>query len=167
MNTTNSFSIKALNYILITLISFGFVGNFFIFRIYSTLRKYSISTYFRAVAIFDSLMLVNGIIYFLYINFNFDLSILNIVTCKLRDYLVYVHGAISPWIVVIISVDRFMSIRFPRRFPLIFKLKFQMCVISAIVCFCYIFYIPMIWGSFIVEGKNNFYLLKIIVNKTL
>ena len=160
MTPTYTFSVKIVNYLLLTLVCFGFIGNFFIFQIYSntSLRKYSISIYFRAIAIFDSLMLVNAIIYFLYINFNVDVAILNIVTCKLREYFVYVNGSISPWIVVVVSIDRFMSIRFPRRFPLIFKFKFQICVILSIVVFSYIFYSPIIWESILVEGLIKFFI---------
>lgn len=154
MSSSEAVLIDVLHYLFINIILLGFVGNFLSFKIYSTiaLRKHTISIYFRVIAIVDSIMLLSGFLYFLEQKYDFNLSRLNQFLCKFRNYTFDAIGPVSPWLMVVVSFDRFISIGFPRRFPIFFKFYFQVTVICVIFVFNIAFYTPMIWTSSLVEG---------------
>jgi hypothetical protein len=156
-STTKDYILDGLNYSLITLIVFGLIGNFLTLKIYSTqrLRKLSISVYFRTISIIDTLMIINAFIFFLKQKFNYNVALVNDFFCKTVDYFSYATGPISPWIMVVISIDRFFNIAHPKKFPFLFKTKFQMTAICLIVVFNYVFYSFIIWNTYLVVASTN------------
>lgn len=152
MNIEND--LRILNYIYIgsiIIIIFGLVGNFFVAMVYSTrsLRKFSITTYYLFISFFDTLPLVD---YFLnhYLKYQhyYDITILSDFMCKTFGfYFSYSIGPISHWLLVMVSLDRFFSVYFIHRFPIIYKLKFQLSVIAFIIVFNIFSYSPLIWKS--------------------
>jgi len=98
-------------------------------------------------------MLINALSYLISEEFNLNLPILNDFFCKFQSYLTYANGPISPWLMVVLSFDRFMSIAFPKRFNFLFQFKFQVFIIGAVVAFNYIYYSFMIWNTVLVAGK--------------
>lgn len=138
---------ELLNYIMISSIIFGLAGNFICFRIFhkSKLQKYPISVYIRAISIFDSLMLIHGTFFFFFQNYGLAIQSVNGVFCKLKTYLLYAIGPISPWLMVVVSLDRFINIAFPKRFLFLHKFKTQIAVIIFIVAYNFIFYLLITW----------------------
>lgn len=136
----------------IFIISIGLVGNFFVAMVYSSqsLRKFSMSTYFLFISFFDTLPLVDYFLIYLRDERNVDIAITSNFWCKLKSYTTFTIGAISPWLMVLVSLDRFFSIYFIRMFPIFDKLKFQLSLIAAIVMFNGIFYLQWMWSSHLV-----------------
>lgn len=143
-----------LHFLMINIIVFGLMGNFMCFRIFhlSSLRKHHISVFFRTIAVIDSFMLVNACFLFVYQKFDVNLANLNVVFCKFKSYLVYANGPTSPWLMVVISFDRFISIRFPKRFSYIFTIKFQALIIFFLFVFNYSYYAFIIFNTFLETG---------------
>ena len=137
------------NYSMLNFIIFGAIGNFMCFRIFTLtkLNKYPISIYFRAISIFDSVMLIHGVHFYIRDNSTFNMKYVDSILCKMWPYFLYAIGPISGWLMVIVSLDRFLSIMFPRRFPLIHKSSFQLAIIFSIVVCNYVLYSSMIWRS--------------------
>ena len=146
-------------YFLIFSIILGAFGNLLNFIIFtssaSRMRKHSMSIYFRTIAIFDTIMLVETSLYFVHEMFNYDIAQLNGFFCKTSMYFLYSTGAISPWLMVIVSVDRFLSIRFGRRFSLIFKTSFKISIICGIVVYCYLLYSFTTWNTELISYLDS------------
>jgi hypothetical protein len=155
---SNKIYIEVLDYLLLNVAVLGFIGNFLSYKVYSTspsLQKHPISIFFRVIPIFDSIMLANSFTYVLSHKFSFSFSRTTDMLCKVKSYFFYAAGPISPWLMVIVSIDRFISIRFPKRFPFLFKRTFRICLISTIVIYNYLFYSFMTWNSRLVSGKRK------------
>ena len=146
-----------LNFLMINVLLYGFIGNFLCFKIFTStkLNKYPISIYFRAISIFDSLVLIEGINLLINTNFNFYLSKVNDALCKIDYYFKYATAPISPWLMVIVSFDRFINSAFPKRFLFLHKIRTQVCVILFVVLFNYLLYSFILWKSYIVSGNFN------------
>ena len=146
---------------------YGFIGNFLCFKIFTStkLNKYPISIYFRAISIFDSLVLIEGIDFLMNINFNLYLSQLNDIFCKINTYFEYATPSISPWLMVIVSFDRYINSAFPKRFLILHKFKTQMVIVFSIVFFNYFLYWFVLWKSSIIEIRGNkFYCIVLYFN---
>ena len=144
------------NFSVLNTIIWGIIGNFLCFRIFTStkLNKYPISIYFRAISIFDSLMLVHGVHFYIKDNSDFDMRHVNGILCKIWPYFLYSTGPISGWLMVIVSLDRFVCIVFPRRFPHIHKTSIQIAIIFSIVVYNFILYSSMVWKSEFKIGNN-------------
>lgn len=125
----------ALSKVQMVIILIGLVGNVFSFVVYSkkVFANNSIGVYCRAMAIFDSLTLVQIFIDLFFIFFTPGSSLLASITCKLNHYLIVSFSSISGWILVAFSLDKMACITQRRRFNLIKRKCFQLttlCVIS-------------------------------------
>lgn len=140
---------------LVIVIICGFFGNFLCFKIFNSTRlnKYPISLYFRIISIFDSLVLLEAANYFIDFNFGFYIGDLNDFLCKIDYYLSYVSSPISPWIMVVVSIDRFVNSAFPKRFPILHKFKVQLAISLSIVICNFILYSFLLWNSALVESN--------------
>ena len=144
-----------LSFLMLNVLLYGLIGNFLCFKIFSStkLSKYPISVYFRAISIFDSLVLIEGIHFLLNVNFNFYLNKLNDTLCKIETYFIFATAPISPWLMVIVSFDRFINSAFPKRFLFLHKIRTQVSVILFVVLFNYLLYSFILWTTYIVAGN--------------
>lgn len=146
------------NYLLLNVILLGLVGNFFVFKIFTftKLKKCPISIYFRAIAIFDSIMFIESVLYYAGVNFDFKVNDSSEFFCRYKIYFFFATGTISPWIMIVVSIDRFLSIAFPKRFLFMHRSRTQLILISAVVIYNYAFYSLIIWNSELISSKNKF-----------
>ena len=98
------------------LIVFGTIGNILSFLIFSrpALRSSHVAFYFRVVAISDTLALNMGLIP----NWFRDMKIVNLfppqnVVCRLKLYSKYVLADFPVWILVLMTIERFISVYSP------------------------------------------------------
>lgn len=145
-----------LDFIMINMIVFGFMGNILCFKIFSCshLRKLPISVFFCFISVYDSICLVNAVIYFLLRKFSWNMALVDDFFCKINNYIIYANGPISAYLMVVVSFERFLSIRFPRRFNYLFKPSFQVVMSVSIIIYNYIFYSFMIWNTVLVAGME-------------
>jgi hypothetical protein len=106
----------------------GLAGNTLTFIIYSrpSLRKLTISLYFRVVSLVDLFITLNWVKVFFRDKFNLYLNRQSTLMCKLTEFSIFSAGPISSWIEVLISFDRLLKITSPNRYhKLIEGLKCQ------------------------------------------
>ena len=145
-----------LTFFLANVLIFGFIGNFLSFKIFTwtKLNKYPISLYFRAISILDSLVLINGIELLIKINFKFFTVRTNDFLCKVDYYFIYLISPISPWIMVVVSFDRFINSAFPKRFLFFHKFRTQLGIILFIVIYNCLLYSFILWTSYFDTSKK-------------
>jgi hypothetical protein len=77
------------------------------------------------------------------------------------NYFSYVLSPATAWLMVIISLDRFLNVAYPRRFPLFSNKIFQFTLSLIIILYNYIYYSFTVWNSYLVpvydviEGTNG------------
>lgn len=88
----------------VIIISLGLLGNIISFIIFSrkTFRKNSISTYCRALAVLDCIIIIEliHIVHYIINSTKLDFSNLTDATCKIFYYLSAQYGSIPAWILV-------------------------------------------------------------------
>lgn len=154
--TTIQYITDFLNFSSMIILIIGFVGNIFVFKIYSSpaFTKYTLSTYFCALSIFDSLNLIGLVFNIMFQMFDTDLSQSIDLFCKFQNYWEYIYGPICAWLMAAISLDRYLNIAYPRRFRLLFNRRFQLTFILALTAFNVLIYSYIPWNSGI-ETKNS------------
>jgi hypothetical protein len=138
----------------IFLTTFGLTGNIIVFYIL-TRKKFPSEPMFRYYAIsviFETLELL--IIWpFNYPDFfQFNQSS---VSCKTVQYFAYLFGEFISWIGVVISVDRFISIKYTHQFQIRKKLSFQIKVLSIMFLISSLIYSPYLIFNDITTSESN------------
>ena len=120
----------------VAVITIGLVGNLLTTIVFlrKTFRNNSISTYCTALAIADSLSIVQLINSVFYFQYNAYLMDLNDVFCKISSYVTVLVSAIPPFIMVAFSIDKILSMR-TKTIDIIKKKWFQWSVVAGIVLF--------------------------------
>ncbi|XP_074657222.1 kappa-type opioid receptor-like [Tubulanus polymorphus] len=109
----------------VTLFVLGVIGNFLIVTVFNAknLRKSSFSIVFTSLACADTAYLCTGFIrrLILWLNvWQVDIRIQSHpILCKLHIYLTYVSSMLSAWSLVVISIERCISVAFPMKARLI------------------------------------------------
>lgn len=114
----------------------GLIGNILALLSFS-IKKYQntiFSSYFRVLILIDILVLLFRIDYFLKTIDIITFRLISSFMCKFTMYLVYLLPALSSWLIVLISLDRFVSIFLPSKFMFRKKLSFQLlaCLLISI-----------------------------------
>jgi hypothetical protein len=117
-NTSSSSSInfallnRGINrYIPIPLLLFSGIGNFLNLLVFTRqiFRNNICVTYFLASTIFDSLVILVGLLPRLLNGFDVDPSQYSAVLCKLRFFLTYFSGYTAAWFISLACVERYLS----------------------------------------------------------
>ena len=143
---TKELIITVLVFILPVVLIMGSIGNVFSFIIFSRdkFRKTSFSLYFRVLAFSDSftlLYIINDIPNVLY---GQDLQNRSHFWCKTFRYWLYAIAPVSGWLLVVISLDRMLSIIRPNKFLFLKKKQTQATICCLTLAYNLIFYIPLI-----------------------
>jgi hypothetical protein len=126
-----------LNTISAITIGIGFIGHIVSIIVFlrKPFRKNSISTYCIALAIVECLALLRFAQNIALIAFNINsLSDLSDELCKLFPYFITLLSSIQPFIMVVFSIDKLLSMR-TRSFPILKKKWFQWSLVAASVIF--------------------------------
>ena len=110
------------------------------------------STYFRIESIYSMLTILIKIDYILLINSKYSFQMISNLTCKLYYFVETFIPATSNWILVLISLDRFVSIVLPTKFLFRKQLKFQLVTCLILFSFNVLLASPFI---FVYEIYNN------------
>lgn len=128
----------------IAFISAGFIGNVVTFCVFSraTFAKNSISTYCRALAIFDCFTLFQLVVDVGLLFFNVLLPFQSSAMCKIYYYSSLGFSTISGWILVAFSFDKLLSVR-RAQVALLKRVWFQWSLVAAIALFNFLLYIEV------------------------
>jgi hypothetical protein len=87
--------------------------------------------------------------------FNYDTTTINSLGCKIFSYFNYALDAISPWCLVYISVEKFVSIAVPTRRLMLRKLKVQIYFFVLLCLFNIVYHLNVPFFSDISSYKND------------
>ena len=125
----------------------GLIGNFLCILVFSRRRLSRISSnfFFKAVAVIDSFILLQEIRYFLLIQYDLDLKLKGIWSCRIFSYITYVLVPISAWSMVYISLDRYMSMKFGQIYRLRNEIDIKWIIFGSIIFINMIGFIPLLF----------------------
>ncbi len=131
-------------YSFFVIVIIGIIFNSLTFIIFSRKRfKQTVFyTYFRCLIISDTICLIMPINKVLEYNYNIYIEKMSTFLCKSRVYLPYSISPISGWILVIISLDRWIIITNLYKFELRKKFWFQILICFLIFVFNFAVYSP-------------------------
>jgi hypothetical protein len=137
---------------------FGLLGNILSFVVFSRkkFKKTLFSIYFRVLNIADIYTILFALVDFLKYKLGHDMEKISIFFCKTTFYSLFAVSPISGHILAIISIDRFITTRFPNRFTIKNKTSFQIFICFFICLFNLSYYTPMIvFRQFESLSKND------------
>lgn len=122
----------------------GLAGNSLMFIVYTRrdLRKLSVSTYFRSLALANLAVNLISIQSFIEKFLDYNIASQSTLACKLVIYMVYATVAVSAWLEVAASLDRFIVIFYLNRFAFVYKPHFRRTIVILIFLFnssCYLY----------------------------
>jgi len=126
----------------ISLLTFGLLGNTIGFCVFSrrSLLKFPGRDIYRALAVMDTLYLIHVVLqYLLYYN-GLGVRLLSSISCKLIRYMNYSVAPISAWLIVYLSIHKYISIRFREPCK-----RWQSIIITFIITYNLIYYLPIMW----------------------
>ncbi|KAH3793947.1 hypothetical protein DPMN_147475 [Dreissena polymorpha] len=96
------------------LLVLGTVGNFLSFVIMSrNMFKISTYSYLALLAIMDSFVLYIGLLRMWISHFAVDIQIMSNWMCKLVTFVGYVSSVTSVWLIIAVTIERFIAVKFP------------------------------------------------------
>ena len=158
------FTLKLTAYGSLLIAIIAFIGNILSFYIFSRkkFKKTIFSFYFRVEIVFNFLYLLMPINNYLEKEWNIHFKTISNLTCKLRYYYGDLTTPISNFILAIVSIDRYLTIVYPKSFFSFRKnLSFKISSCLFLTIFNLIYYIPdlVLFG---LDVQNN----KTINNET-
>lgn len=99
------------------------------------LKKCSYSVYWKAIACFDSFVLLHTFRHWARHFLDADIDLISSLFCRFNEYQPYVAGTISLWFETVITLDRYFTIVHSNRFASTKKRPFQIAVISLIIAY--------------------------------
>ena len=148
----NNFEINVLSAIYGLIFILGVFGNLICFLVFSRkiLNKIPESFYFKAIAVTDSITLIQELRHFIRSTFDYDLRLLSNWSCKLVLYSTYSTESISNWIMVCAIFNCFISLKFNRKFEFRNNFKFKLILLAFIYLISLGSYVP-----FLILGQLN------------
>jgi hypothetical protein len=109
---------------------------------------------YRFLLIIDAIYLASQVAEYSMDHFNFRLRFISDTICKFYLYFKFSVCPISPWILVYISFDRYISICF-KRFQILRKKRFQNLMIFLIISYSLCFYSPFLMSVELTISQLN------------
>lgn len=124
----------------------GLIGNTIMLIIFSqhSLRKLTVSAYFRAMAVVNLFINLNLLKIFALLQYGYSLTQQSRFSCKAIMFAIYVSGALSAWYLVAAGIDRLLTIVYPTRFPCIQRERTSRIVILSLAAYNIVFYFHML-----------------------
>jgi len=112
---------------------------------------------YKFLFISDSIYLPQIIIAYMGTGFNYDPTVLSSLSCKIYNYFNYAFDAFSPWLLVYISIEKFISISYPSKRFILRKKRNESLYFFVTFVFALIYYIPQAfcWDIIDVSNTNN------------
>lgn len=126
----------------ISLVIIGLLGNSVAILVYSRkkMRKFSISTYFRAIAMAHIIINLDWLLETLKNDFQIRILDKYALTCKLDTFVCKMLPSIATWFEVLAALDRLFTALDPTRFYFIKKARFQLTAIVLVLVLNISFY---------------------------
>jgi hypothetical protein len=134
----------------------GLITNLLLLIIFSrkTFQNTIFSTYFRVYLLIDTFNLIFPINTMFEFNLSMYFYLISDICCKLRRFFPSWTNAISPWLLVIISFDRYLSVAHPSKFTYRKKYIFQILTSCFVIGFNFCMFTPL-WSFYLKENTIN------------
>jgi hypothetical protein len=122
----------------------GMPGNILGFKVLRSKKLKNIGPIliYKFLFVSDLIYLPQIIIVYMITGFNIDITILSSLGCKVYNYFNYFLDAFSPWLLVYISIEKFISIVYPEKRFVLRQNLHQFLYLLIIVLFALFYYIP-------------------------
>jgi hypothetical protein len=111
---------------------------------------------YKYLFIFDTFFILQIIVsYIQHANFTGYLNQTSILICKLAIFINYSFAALSPLLIVYISIDRYISIQFPGKRFFLRKENTQLFYFIFVIIYNLIYYIPVIMYRNLIETNST------------
>jgi len=119
--------------------------------------KLGIRNVYIYLHISDSIFISQSIISYMQYGYDFDPTKSSISFCKIFNYLNYSLSLMSPMLIVYVSLERYITIMYPKRFRFFKTHKFQLAYLLIVVIFNSIYYlgIAFYFGFVPVSDSTN------------
>lgn len=109
--------IEFINFLAFIAVILGIIGSFFAIRIYRTaqFKTKSFVWYFLTISCLNLVMIAQHFRFVVLYMFSFDLATVNQPICALLWYTGFSCTASHAWVLVLISIDRYIKIAFPNK----------------------------------------------------
>ena len=136
---------------------FGTFGNVMIIVIMNRLRSAvsSISVYFTALAVSDLVFIYTVVMRNLLVINMFDYFTISTVVCKIGQFLLYVTGVTSAWILVTMTMQRAVSVLWPHRVHVLCTRRKSMFTVMGIILFVACLHSHLLYGVDLVQSGNG------------
>ncbi len=127
------------------ILSFGLIGNFLGLLIMKRkkMKKIGPVNIYRYLFIMDSVYLCLILEPYFETEYEIDFCTFSSWSCKLYSYLSYLLQVISPMLLVFISIEKLISIRFQKKKMILRKYTVQLFYFLSIMLFSSLFYLPV------------------------
>lgn len=131
----NSFLKK---YVPPVLLSLGTFGNLLSFIIMArSMLRVSTYSYLAVLAVMDILVLYVGLLRMWIGHFSIDVQLTSNLLCKLINFLGYVSSDTSVWLIIAVTIERFIAVKCPLRAPRMcnaFRARFVIIGVIILIC---------------------------------
>lgn len=105
------------------------------------MTKLSIRNVYRYMLVFDTLFISQSVISYMQYGYNYDPTISSVGFCKVFNYFNYSLSLMSPMLIVYVSLERYLSIKYSKRFQFFKSNKFQVTYLFVVVIFNAFYYL--------------------------
>ena len=136
---------------------FGTFGNVMIIVIMNRLRSTasSMSVYFTALAVSDLVFIYTVVMRNLLVINMFDYFTISTAVCKIGQFLLYVTGMTSAWILVTMTMQRAVSVLWPHRVHVLCTRRKSMFTVIRIILFVACLHSHLLYGVDLVQSGNG------------
>ena len=152
-NEENSYIVEFYTFPFIFLI--GTVCNFFVFVVMRRKKMRNQSTYFymAILAIADELVLIVGCLNFwIYLSTKINITALSNITCKLASAGLYATFHFSVWVVIIMTIERFIAVALPLQACSICTVRRAKLATSTLACIIFLINSHFFFTHTLIDG---------------
>lgn len=135
----------------------GFVGNVISFIVFSQkrFRNTLFNVYFRALNLIYSFTITYTLFDYFNYQFNANIQTVSWLFCHFNLYLIYSIAPVAAWLLVVISLDRMLSTKYPSKYLMRKNKRIQILICIFFLIFNLIYYIPLAIYQNYEETFNN------------
>lgn len=132
-------------YLSIVVACVGTVANVFTFIVLSRRRfeNYSFAFYSKVRVFMDIGVLLHSFRHFAAFVLDSNIDLTSELVCKLAEYVAYIFGSMSVWLLTLMSFDRLVTIVYPNKFIIMKKKNTQLGLVVAMLLYSVCLYLTM------------------------
>ncbi|KAK2157048.1 hypothetical protein LSH36_200g04073 [Paralvinella palmiformis] len=157
--TEFNLALLLVKYVTISLIVTGTIGNLlsFIVLVRRRIRKNSINIYLAILACADTVVLyISAFKTWLRVITGFELLHVSNVGCKITIFMFMLASHMSAWLIVLVTMDRFIAVRFPFRAVQICTTKRSALATAILLCVLVLYNAHLLWTMHLHEFENGY-----------